>query len=108
MLESNSMLNIHNMPEYVWIYDNRILSMSSQAVVRRCSLKKVFLEISQNSKENTSARVSFFIKLHGLACNLFIKKEILEQVFSREFCKISKNTFFTEHLRWLFCVLQNT
>ena len=31
------------------------------------------------------------------ACN-FIKKETLAQVFSREFCEISMNTFFTEHL----------
>ena len=30
-------------------------------------------------------------------CN-FIKKETLTQVFSCEFCEISKNTFFTEHL----------
>ena len=30
-------------------------------------------------------------------CNL-IKKETLAQVFSYEFCEISKNTFFTEHL----------
>ena len=28
----------------------------------------------------------------------FIKKESLAQVFSCEFCEISKNTFFTEHL----------
>ena len=28
----------------------------------------------------------------------FIKKETLAQVFSCEFCEISKNTFFTEHL----------
>ena len=31
------------------------------------------------------------------ACN-FIKKEILAQKFSCEFCEISKNTFFAEHL----------
>ena len=31
------------------------------------------------------------------ACN-FIKNETLAQVFSCEFCEISKNTFFTEHL----------
>ena len=31
-------------------------------------------------------------------CN-FIKKETLAQVFSREFCEMSNNTFFTEHLR---------
>ena len=51
----------------------------TEAVVRRCSVKKVFLQISQNSQENTCARVSFLIKL---------------QVFSCEFCEISKNTFF--------------
>ena len=32
------------------------------------------------------------------ACN-FIEKETLTQVFFCEFCEISKNTFFTEHLR---------
>ena len=31
------------------------------------------------------------------ACN-FIKKETVAQVFSYEFCEISKNTFFTEYL----------
>ena len=31
------------------------------------------------------------------ACN-FIKKDTLPQMFSREFCEISKNTFFTEYL----------
>ena len=30
-----------------------------EAVVRRCSVKKVFLEISQNSQENTCAKISF-------------------------------------------------
>ena len=51
----------------------------------------MFLEISQNSQENTCARVSFLIKLQVEVCN-FIKKETLEQVFPSEFCKISKNT----------------
>ena len=65
---------------------------SSEAVARRCSVKKVFSEISKNSQENTCARVSFLIKLPAEACN-FIKRETLGQVFSCEFCKISKNTF---------------
>ena len=34
----------------------------------------------------------FFNKVAGGACN-FIKKETLAQVFSCEFCEISKNTF---------------
>ena len=56
----------------------------------------MFLEISQNSYENSCARVSFLIKLQAQTCN-FIKKGRLTQVFSCEFCKISINTFFTEH-----------
>ena len=36
-----------------------LLLIYSEAVVRRCSIKKVFLEISQNSLENTYSRVSF-------------------------------------------------
>ena len=75
--------------------------LKRKAVAQRCSIKKVLLEISQNSQENTCARVSFLIKLHkGLACN-FIKKETLAQVFSCEFCQISKNTFFIERLCWM-------
>ena len=33
---------------------------TSEAVVQSCSVKKLFLKISQNSQENTCARVSFF------------------------------------------------
>ena len=51
----------------------------SEAVVQRCSVKKVFLKFSQNLQKNTGARVSFLLKL---------------QVFSCEFCGISKNTYF--------------
>ena len=36
---------------------------NSEVVVSRCSVKKVFLKISQNSQKNTFARVSFLIKL---------------------------------------------
>ena len=35
----------------------------TEAVVQRCFIEKVFLEISQNSPENTCARVSYLIKL---------------------------------------------
>ena len=40
-----------------------------------------------------------FHKIHRKTpevCN-FIKREALAQVFSCEFCEISKSTFFTEH-----------
>ena len=59
------------------------------------SVKKVFLDMSPNSQENTCARDSFLVKLQAY----FIKKESLAQVFSCAFCENSENTFFTEHLR---------
>ena len=100
----------------------------SEAVVQMCSVKKLFLEISQNSQENTCTRFSFLIKLqvsfliNRLCHRCFpvnfekflrtsllqntsglqlIKKEALEQVFSCEFCEILRTLFVTEHLRWL-------
>ena len=59
----------------------------------RCSVNKVFLEILQNSQENT--------------CTNFIKKETLEQVFSFEFCKISMNTFSYRTLPVATSVMEN-
>ena len=37
----------------------------TETVARRYSIKKVLLEISQNSQENTCARASFLIKLQA-------------------------------------------
>ena len=84
-----------------------IMNLLSEAVVQRCSVKMVFLNISQNSQENTCARVSFLIKFEAEACN-FIKKETLAQVLSCEFCEISGNTYFTEHLRATACIFRNS
>ena len=72
----------------------------SEAVLRRCSIKKVFIEVSQNSQENTCAKVTFLIKLQAQIYD-FIKKETLAQVFSCEFCEFLTTPFLTEHLRWL-------
>ena len=60
----------------------------------------MFLEISQNSWENACARYYFLIKL---------------KVFSWEFCKIFKNTFFyrrlpvaaSEYLNFIQAIQQN-
>ena len=38
----------------------------TEAVTRKCSVKKVFLENSQNSQKNTCARVFFLIKLQAI------------------------------------------
>ena len=51
-----------------------------QEVVWRRSAKKLFINISQNSKESTGGRVSFLIKLQAKVGN-FIKKETVGQMF---------------------------
>ena len=56
-----------------------------EGVTRDVLWKKVFLEISQNSPENTCARVTFFIKLQ--ASSIFIKKETLVRCFPVNFAK---------------------
>ena len=72
---------------------NLIDDMDVSEMIRkteRCSVKKVSLRISQNSQENTCARVSFLIKFFSIN---FIKKDTLAQVFSCKLCEISENTF---------------
>ena len=54
-----------------------ITLLSTEAVTRRCSVKKVFLKISQNSLENTCARVFFLIKLQAEVC--IVNATLLEQ-----------------------------
>ena len=77
--------------DFILIWKLLLLSFL-EAVTRRFFVKKVFLEISQNSQENTCARVSFLINLQAAACN-FVVKETLTLFLSCEFCKISKNNF---------------
>ena len=64
---------------------------------RSCSMKKSVLRNFAEFTRKHLCHSLFLNKVAGLACN-FIKKETLAQVFSCEFCGISKNTFFTEQL----------
>ena len=89
----------------------------AKAVVWKCSVKEVFLEISQNLQKNTCAKISFFNKVAGktafknlkwyglLRQNIslqnflsmsslrFIKKETPSKVFPCECWQFSKSTF---------------
>ena len=57
---------------FCFLYFYEYQSLDAKYKSSRPEVKKVFLEISQNSQENTSTRPQ--------ACN-FIKKETLAQVF---------------------------
>ena len=55
----------------------------TEAVAQSCPVKKVFLEISQNSQENTFARASFLIKLQAWDLQLYLKRGSGTGVFLR-------------------------
>ena len=72
----------------------------------RCSRPEVFCRKSvlknfAKFKGELLCQSLLFEKVAGLRPYLFIKNGTPAQVFSCEFCKTSKNTFFTEHLWWL-------
>ena len=73
------------------IRDRLIESQKHRSSHWRCSATG---EISQNSQESKFTRViqSLLIKLQASAWQLYLKKT-LAQVFSCEFCEISKNPF---------------
>ena len=83
MLQTMFLEDVKKMPCFIFYKTKEHpAKRASEAVDRRCSVKEVFLEISQNSQENTFARVSFSVN----------------------FAKFLR-TFVTEHIRWLFLEL---
>ena len=67
--------------KFIWIF--LILEGTfgvSETVTQRCSVKKLFLEISQNSQENICARVSFLKKLQAAPATL-LKRDSSRGVF---------------------------
>ena len=88
-----------------------------EAVAYRCSVKKIFLEISQNSQENTCARISFLIKrlwdgFFPVNFAKFLRTSFLQNTYDGCFCfaKTNKQLNFIENVfhffvRWIFfCV----
>ena len=63
-----------------------------EADAQRCPVKKVFLEISQNSLENTSARVSFLIKLQAWG------PKWTTVIFLVNLVKFLRSFFFSKHM----------
>ena len=74
--------------------------LSAEAVVQSCSVKKVFLKISENSQKKTCVTVSFLIKLQA-APAASLKKRLWYRCFLVNFPKFLRTAFFTEHFRWL-------
>ena len=88
------------MTPYFWRGSFTLLLWWPEAVSWVCSIKKVFLEISQNSQENICARVSFLRK--------FLIKKAWHRCFPANFAKFLRTTFSTEHLLRLLLSGQST
>ena len=72
---------------------------------RNCSGKKVFLKISQNSQENTCARVFFFNKFAGLRPATLLKKRLWCRCFSVNFAEFLRTPFSQNTSEGLFLAL---
>ena len=66
------------------------VTYASEAAVKSCSIKKAFLEISQNSQENAYARVSF------------LKKRLWHRCFPVNFSKFLRTPFLRNTSGQLF------
>ena len=59
-------------------------------------MEKVFLEISQDSRDNTCARVSFFAKDAGLRPATLLKKRPWHSCFPVNFAKFLRTSFYRQ------------
>ena len=73
-----------------------LLQMKCRRSHLGCSMKKVFLKLLQNLQENTSARVSFLIKLQA---STLLKMRPWHKCFPVNFAKFLRTLFFIKHLR---------
>ena len=83
---------------YLYVVHHLFESELSEALVQRCSIKKCVLRNVTKFTGKHLYQSHFLNKVAGLRPK---EKKSLAQVFFCEFCEISKNTFFTENLRWL-------
>ena len=83
------------------------LRLTTEAVAQRCSVKKVFSEILQNSQENNCARAPFLMKVQalGLRPAALLKKRLWYRCFLVNFAKFLRTSFLTKHLRQLLPLL---
>ena len=69
-----------------------------KAVSQKCSVKKLFWEITQHTQENTCAKVSSLIKLQATG---LLKNRFWHRCFPVNFPKFLRTPFLTEHVRQL-------
>ena len=72
----------------------------SEAVVQRCSVKKVFLEIEQFTEKHLCQSL-IFNKVAGPRPATLLNKRLWHRCFPVNFMKFLRAPFYIEHLWWL-------
>ena len=80
-------------------YEKSLRATKTEAAVRRCSSKFMFLKKPQNSHDEI-LRSAFINIKNSEPCN-FIKKSLRHRCFPANFAKCLRTTFFKEQLRCL-------
>ena len=85
-----------------------IQNFFSEAIVRRCSVKKgVFKNFAKFIGKHLCQSL-FFNKVAGLKPETLLKNRPWHKWFPINFIKFLRTTFFTEHLRWLLLLFHLT
>ena len=77
-----------------------------EPVIRRCSVKKVFLDISQKFIGKRLYQSLFFNKVAGLKPTALLIKSLWHRCFPVNFAKFLRAAFLTNHPRWLLLNLE--
>ena len=77
----------------------------SEAVVWGCSVEKMFLEILQNSQENTCTRAFFLKKIAGHKPATLLKKWPWHRCFPVNFAKLLRTPFLQNTSGGCFCLV---
>ena len=81
-----------------------LVTVGSKCMVRSSHqevFRKIHREISQNSQENTCARVSFLLKFAGLRCATSLKMRLWHRRFPVNFVKFLRTPFLQNTSRRL-------
>ena len=82
------------------------IPLEKEAVVRRCSLKKVVLGNFAKFTGKHLHQNLLFSKVAGLIPETLLKKRIWHSYFPVNFAKLFRIPVFTEHFRWLLLLIK--
>ena len=86
----------------LYVADNPLANIAlPETVAQGCSVKKVFLETSQNSTGKHFFQSLFFNKITDLRPATLLKKGLWHSWIPVNFAKFLQTRFLTEHLWWL-------